>query len=41
MDTVPQDAFATLELSEEGGEGLTGLVRGGTVKNLAHFPTVP
>ena len=27
MDTVPQDAFATLELSEEGGEGLTGLAR--------------
>ena len=27
MDTVPQDAFATLGLAEEGGEGLTGLAR--------------
>ena len=27
MDTVPQDAFATLVLAEEGGEGLTGLAR--------------
>ena len=27
MDTVPQDAFATLGLVEEGGEGLTGLAR--------------
>ena len=27
MDTVPQDAFATPGLAEEGGEGLTGLAR--------------
>ncbi|OUO58008.1 transposase, partial [Olsenella sp. An270] len=27
MDAVPQDAFATLGLAEEGGEGLTGLAR--------------
>ncbi len=27
MDTVPQGAFATLELSEESGAGLTGLAR--------------
>ena len=27
MDTVPQDAFATLGLAEEGGAGLTGLAR--------------
>lgn len=27
MDAVPHDAFATLGLAEEGGEGLTGLAR--------------